>query len=131
MKNFIIIAFLLANLNVFAQKFDKNKLGTPEQRAKRVTDTLQVKLKLSKEQVAKIYPINLKYAKVMQKEVIETDANTFSKYWKGNGINTDREKELKPLMTPSQWRIYEALRDERKKKIFSNFFNSDNQSLTI
>jgi hypothetical protein len=107
MKNSIIFLLLGIYLHGFSQKFTKENPGTPEQRAKIMTDTMQVRLKLNNIQTEKIHALNLKYAKISQKEVIETDASTFSKYWKGNEINNRKEKELNPLLTADQWKLYE------------------------
>jgi hypothetical protein len=107
MKNIITILLWGICLYGFSQKFTKENPGTPEQRVKIMTDTMQVRLKLNNIQTEKIHALNLKYAKISQKEVIETDASTFSKYWKGNEINNRKEKELKHLLTADQWKLYE------------------------
>jgi hypothetical protein len=118
MKHLIFIVLLLTSPSGFSQKFNLDNPGTPKQRAKVMTDTMQVRLKLDNEQIGKVYALNLKYAKIAQKEVIETDASTLSKYWKGNGLNNKKEKELKPLLNSVQWKLYEELKREKQKKIF-------------
>ncbi len=117
MKNIIFVAFMLINPSLFAQ-FNKDNPGTPLERAQMMTDTMTVKLKLNQEQKVKIYYINLKYAKIMQAEVVDVDKNKISKYWRANEINDQKEVELKPNLTKEQWKSYEQIRNEKKKSFF-------------
>lgn len=114
MKNIIFVAFMLISPSLFAQ-FNKENPGTPLERAQMMTDTMMVRLKLNQEQKVKIYNINLKYAKIMQSEVVDADKNKISKYWRANEINDQKEIELKPILTKEQWKSYEQIRNEKKK----------------
>ncbi len=83
---------------------------------------MKVRLKLSSQQEPVVYALNLKYAQIMQKEVIETNKSTLSKYWKGNGINNKKESELVKILTPIQYKEYEKMKSEKIKKILSFIF---------
>jgi hypothetical protein len=118
----LIVGLLIFTHQVFPQKLDINHPGTPEQRAKMTTDTMKIRLKLTPPQEPLIYALNLKYAQIMEKEVIETNKSSFSKYWKGNGINNKKESELVKILTPIQYKEYEKMKSEKMKKILSSIF---------
>jgi len=86
--------------SVFAQQRQRS---TPEERAKRQTETLVKELKLTKEQETKVYEINLKYAQP------RTDSST----------PADREKrreEMRKSMDERDAAIKEVLTDDQKVK---------------
>lgn len=86
--------------------------ATPEERAKRQTETLVKELSLTQEQKDKVYEINLKYA--------NTDVK--------NTGNADREKrmaEFQKLQGERIAAIKEVLTAEQQKKIDKHI--SDNQ----
>lgn len=118
----ILCVLLLWSLQATGQKLDWDNPGTPEQRAGMMTDSMKLQLRLDDGQVPKVYALNLKYARIMQKEVVETDRNKLSKYWKGNEINGRKETELKKLLTPEQWKAYERMKSDRMKKIMGQLF---------
>ncbi|MCA0366232.1 MAG: DUF4890 domain-containing protein [Bacteroidetes bacterium] len=120
MKNIIFLALMLICSSLFAQ-FNKDNPGTPKERAQAMTDTMVVRLKLSQEQKLRVYNLNLKYARVMQAEVVDSDKNKISKYWRANEINDQKETELKPILTKEQWISYEQIRNEKKRSFLFKF----------
>lgn len=122
MKWIIFMCLMTLSISSFAQQFSKENPGTPEQRAQMMTDTMKTSLSLTEDQVPEIYDLNLKYAEIMQKEVIDTDKNMISKYWKGNEIMKQKEAELKPLLTEEQWKGYLSYKDAIKGKMLKRLF---------
>jgi hypothetical protein len=106
--------------NLFGQQPTPDNPGTPEQRAQMMTDSMTQHLKLRPDQINPVQELNLKYAQIMEKEVIKSARNTLSKYWKGLEINT--EKELKKLLDAGQWALYEQYRKKVMKKIWARIF---------
>lgn len=117
---FSIVLFLglfqLAN----AQTLDNP--GTPEERAEQMTIKMQEELDLSVGQVPEIKALNLKYAQIIQKEVIDAKLNTWAMYNHGTKINKKKEAELKPLLTENQWKKYEKLKSKAISQIWSKIF---------
>jgi hypothetical protein len=105
---------------VTAQTLDNP--GTPEERAEKMTARMQQELSLTEAQLPDIQVLNLKYAKIMQAEVIDPDLNVWTMYSRGNKINKRKEEELKPLLTDVQWKKYEQMRAAVTSKIWKKIF---------
>lgn len=121
MKKLLIIFNLLLGIQILqAQTLDNP--GTPEERAEKMTAKMQEELSLTAEQLPKAKALNLKYAKIMQKEVIEPDLNSWAMYNKGTKINKKKEVELKPLLNAAQWEKYEKMRASAMSNMWSKLF---------
>ncbi|GAO41637.1 hypothetical protein FPE01S_01_06510 [Flavihumibacter petaseus NBRC 106054] len=104
---------------LFAPSFllaqDKQK-ATPEERAASLTDWMKSKLQLTAEQEPKVKEINLKYAQ--NNEALKTAPG--SKREKMKTLKADeasRDSELKAILTPEQYKIYQDSKAELKQKI--------------
>ena len=114
-----ILILVLSPLFASAQAPSLDNPGTPEQRARTMTDSMQLHLRLRADQLAPVRALNLKYAHIMEKEVVQSKRNTFMKYWKGLEINENKEKELRPLLDQEQWKLYERYKSGVMKKIWA------------
>jgi hypothetical protein len=99
---------------------DNSKYGTPEQRATLMTERMKKELPLRDDQHQVIYKINLRYAQKVQKEIIDAGLSTLSWYSKGMKINNLKEKELKPLLTESQFKVYQKMKSEAMQKMLTH-----------
>lgn len=115
-----IFTFLFCFSYLSAQTIDNP--GTPEERAEKMTAKMQDELSLTKEQLPKVKALNLKYAQIMQTEVIDPEISMWTMYSRGNKINKKKEVELKPLLTEEQWKKYEKMSAAATKKIWSKIF---------
>lgn len=115
-----ILLFLITFTFATAQTIDNP--GTPEERAEKMTAKMQEKLSLTNEQLPKVKALNLKYAKIMQTEVIDKNLSKWGMYNKGTKINKKKEVELKPLLTSVQWKKYEQMKTEATSKMWSQLF---------
>lgn len=91
--------------------------GTPQERAEKLTERMKGELSLRADQVDKVFSLNLKYAQIMQVEILDRDLSSWSRYNKGLQINKRKEKELQPLLSTEQYAAYEKLRNQAMQKI--------------
>ena len=118
----ILILSLLGTIALSAQSQPsktESPFGTPMERAKLQTEKMKAALPLRADQIDKIYTLNLKYARIMQKEVFDQGASQWTMYTKGSEINKRKEKELKPLLSEAQLKNYEKLKAEMRKQMLS------------
>ena len=85
-------------------------MKTPEERAQRQTEMLSQKLNLTEAQKTKIYDVNIKTAKQMQKfrEARDT-ANA-------KAIRVASDAAYKNILTAEQYAQYEELKQQRMKR---------------
>jgi hypothetical protein len=118
----ILLLSLLGTFALSAQS-QQNKterpFGTPVERAKLQTEKMKTALPLRADQIDKIYTLNLKYAQIMQKEVLDQGASQWTMYTKGSEINKRKEKELKPMLSEAQLKNFEKLKAEMRKQMLS------------
>ncbi len=119
-KALLLLTFTIACLSLQAQ--ENPDYGTPEERAEKMTTEMEKALPQKEEQVPKIKALNLKYAQIIQDEVLDKDLSMFGKYKKMKSINKKKEKELKPLLSEEQYENYEELKSEQSKKMMAKFF---------
>ena len=122
MKYFIAIfpLFLFIATAIHAQSTPE--YGTPEERAGRMTGRMREGLPLRSAQVDTIYALNLKYARRIQREVIDTDMNKLSGYFRARSINQEKEEELLPLLDSRQKEQYEKMKVEATRELLARFF---------
>ncbi|MCB0572370.1 MAG: sterol desaturase family protein [Phaeodactylibacter sp.] len=113
---------LLLSLPLWATAQQNKDYGTPEERATRMTERMEQALPLNPGQVTKVHAINLKYARRIQEEAIDTEMNKLSAYFRIQKINQIKEKELLPLFDEKQKRNYESLKSEAKRQAMARFF---------
>jgi len=120
MKSIILFSLLLLPCLVLSQ--DISDYGSPEERATRMTDSLQLLLPLYEGQYDDFYQLNLKYAGIIQQEVIDKNLKSWSAYYKIYQINRRKEKELLPMMNIGQQENYGKLKDKAMKRLMARFF---------
>ena len=122
MKKILILVFvgLMFGLSLLGQTMDNP--GTPEERAQKMTEMMKKTLPLDTTQVDTIHALNLKYAKMGQKEIIEPQLGIWGKYRKGTQLTKQKEKELKVLLSKSQWDNYLKQKAIQRKKIMKQLF---------
>jgi hypothetical protein len=94
------------------EKVKNGQYGTPEERANETSQKMKQGLNLTTEQMNKVQDINLRYAIRTENEVAKVKMSNWSKYWKIKSIQTDKDKELKPLLTADQFKKYAKKRDD-------------------
>ncbi len=121
MKTILSILSLITIVQIAqAQTFDNP--GTPEERAEKMTLRMKEEIPLKADQVTPVQELNLKYARIVQIEVLDQDLNMFTHYNKGLKINKKKEQELKKLLSEKQWQSYEKLKSESMKTMWSKIF---------
>ena len=116
MKKFMLFSFLLVPLltlvlSVSAQ--DKQPMN-PQEKAQKLTDWMKTNLKLTDDQVAKVQPINLKYALAMADTKQHTGSNAKM------AMKADEEAkdaELKAVLTPEQYSAWQTKKADMKKEM--------------
>ena len=110
-RQFIIVilfssSILFSNKALFAQGEGRNM--PPEDRAKRQTEMMKEALNLTAAQEPKISALNLKYAKKME-EVKTASKDTAVIRKNAAALNTQKNVELKKILTPDQFTQYEKI----------------------
>jgi maltodextrin utilization protein YvdJ len=99
------------------EKFDEFMTETsPDDRAQLQTDYMKESLSLTRDQETKIQEVNLKYAGKMQ-EAYEAPTKRQQKLKAMRAINVQKEAELKLILSPDQYVIYEKNKEAMKEKI--------------
>ena len=107
---FLTIA-LFATSGVFAQQRQRS---TPEERAKRQTETLVKELSLTEDQQKKVYEINMKFAQPLADDSKETDREKLRAQFQKN--LEERTAAIKAVLTEDQQKKF----DEHQKKMQEN-----------
>lgn len=122
MKSLFLLPLLLTiNFWVTAQTFDNP--GTPEERAEKITQEMIPALPLDTSQIDTVYTLNLKYAQIAQKEIIDPGLSKWSMFQKGNKLNKQKEKELKGILSEDQWDKYLELKASKQKNMIKKLFD--------
>lgn len=112
-----IIVLVLAGISVFAQQGGQGQgwnNATPEDRAKRQTDMMKTQLNLTAAQEPKVADINLKYAKRIGDARNIADTAVQRKTMKN--FQTQKEKDLKGILTDTQFKEYLKMVEEMKNR---------------
>jgi len=111
-KIIVFVACLLVSLAVSAQNgSDKVKKAkkTPEQEAKKQTESLTKDLQLTDDQAKQIEDINLKFAKEGKAKREELKAEHKKQ-------SAEKEAEFKKVLTPDQYAKFDQLKKDKKAK---------------
>lgn len=108
----VIIGIMIYGMNIFAQNKDFNET-TPEKRAQIHTQWMEKTLVLNSKQVEQVKPINLRFAKEMEKIKLE-DKSKIQKLKAVREIDELRISEFKSILTPTQLDTY----NDKKKELF-------------
>jgi hypothetical protein len=109
-----VILFVFGMPLAFAQ-LDELKNTTPGERASLQTELMKSKLALTAEQTQAVADLNLKYANRME-PIIKGSSNSLSKMFQMRKINNEKETELKRILSPQQWKKFDASRDEMRQQ---------------
>jgi murein L,D-transpeptidase YcbB/YkuD len=116
----LILVFAIAGMGTLA--YSQEKLNefmtetTPEERAQMQTDYMKETLSLKEDQEAKVHGVNVKYAEKMQ-EAYEAPTKKQQKAQTMKRINSEKEAELKLLLSADQYATYEKNKEAMKEKI--------------
>jgi hypothetical protein len=115
--SFVIVLGLLSAATVVASELDQLKGTTPAERATAQTAMMKAKLGLTDEQAAKISAINLKYAEKMD-PIIKGSEGPLMKMKDARAVETQKEDELKALLSPDQFQKFQAAKEEMRERLF-------------
>lgn len=107
---------LLIAAGVLAADLDALKETTPIERAKAQTAMMKAKLGLTDAEVAKVAPLNLKYAEKME-PIIKGSAGPLVKMREARGVEEQKEGELKTLLSAEQFQKFLAAKDEMREEL--------------
>ena len=93
------------------------KNSTPEQRAKMQTQMMKTKLGLDSLTGLKVYDINLKAAQKMDPLLKGNGGGKLAMFREMKSIDADKDKSLKAVLSPEQYKQYEAAKEEMKEKM--------------
>lgn len=98
-----------------ASMLDNLAKTSPQERAAIQTAFMKAKLGLPEAEVAKVAAINLRYAEKAE-PVIKGSDGAFSKMRQMKSIQSEKDAELKGVLSADQYQAYDAARDELKQK---------------
>lgn len=106
-----ILACSLLTLPGYAQKMQH----TPEERAKRMTDSLKSNLALTDSQYSKILQLNVDYLKQMQ-SLRKQDGTKEQKMESFKTLRKTHNKDVAAVLTKEQTSKFRTMREERKEQ---------------
>jgi Spy/CpxP family protein refolding chaperone len=115
-KGALLLSLLSASSVLFAQEqgYGKGPRKSPQERALNQTQMMQKNLSLTADQNKKVYEINLKHAAAMDKLMDEPKGE--GKRSEMQGINAQKDGDLKQVLTAEQFQKYQAMVQEMKEK---------------
>jgi Spy/CpxP family protein refolding chaperone len=90
----------------------------PEKMAEQLTDRMAEQLNLTNEQIIEVKAINLKYANRLQ--VVSQQPRNRRKLKAFKNMSTEKNGEMKTILTPKQYADYEKILEERRNKMNSS-----------
>jgi hypothetical protein len=111
-----LVAAALCAASAMAADLDALKDTTPAERAKAQTAMMKGKLGLTDAEVAKVGPINMKYAEKME-PIIKGDKLPLMKMKDMREVEGQKEAELKGILTADQLTKFEASKEEMMEKL--------------
>ena len=113
---FLLIILILGTTVSIAQDRGGQRNFDPEEMAKRQTENLKEVLDLKKDQEKQVYELNLKTGKEMAKMREEAGGDREAMREKMMGMREKQNKEMKKILTDSQWTKYEKYLEERRNR---------------
>jgi len=121
MKKLLMICGLLFGVVTFSHAQEGGrKMMSPEERAKKQTERLAEKLKLSDEQKSKVLAIYTEQANAMNKEMQAHQADRKARFAEMNATRAANDAKIEAVLTPDQKKAYEALKADRKAAMEKN-----------
>jgi len=112
----IVLTGALGASHAWAADLDALKDTTPKERAAAQTAMMKSKLELTDAQTPKIAAINQKYADRME-PVIKGSEGPLMKMRAAKQIETEKEADLKGVLTPDQFQKFLAAKEEMRQKM--------------
>jgi hypothetical protein len=112
----VLAAVVLCAASGWAADLDQLKDTTPGERAKAQTAMMKAKLGLTDAEVAKVAPINARYAEKME-PIIKGDQMPLMKMRAARELEGQKEAELKTVLTADQFTKFEASKEEMMEKL--------------
>ena len=113
----LFIALLLVGItNINAQTKRENLSDEQKEEIKKNVEAYATSLHLTATQKTEFEAITRKYAKQMQ-VVRNSGGHKFKKYRKLKSIRKNKDKEMKPLLNPEQFKTYLEKQEERKQQM--------------
>lgn len=117
MKNLIrLMAVLLLVPALAVAQLDDLKNTTPEERAAALTEMMQSSLSLDEKTATAVSGINLKYAKETQ-TLMDSSGPQLGKLMTFRQNAQAKDAELKGVLTPEQYSLYEQKKDEMQAQM--------------
>lgn len=119
-KTLMILTMLLGIATVGFAQNSENKNGTerkamkPEDRAKRMAENLETKLKLNADQKTKIYEVSLEQSKKMD-SLRKTSGEMKTKFPQMKTIMEASDAKIDKILNEDQRKAYTSLKEERRK----------------
>lgn len=111
----LVVLFLTTTIFAAAQPQGGGQgKATPEERAKRITEVMKTELNLTAAQETKVSSINLKYAK--KNEEARNFADTAQRRKSLTALDTQKDFELKGVLTADQYKSYLKFKEEMKAR---------------
>jgi len=121
MKAILLTPFLLLFWSTaIGQTLDQP--GTPEERARKITQEMITHLHLDSLQTDTVHALNLTYARIAQRDILDPHLSKLSMLRKGKKLNQQKEADLKPLLTDDQWADYLKLKAQRQRGLINQLF---------
>jgi hypothetical protein len=114
-----LLGVLLSVTPLVAEEAEKAapKLPPAKERAEALTEKMKEKLALTKDQVKKVAEINLRAAEAVDHAIAIPGANRVDRFESVRAAQTQRDNELKGVLTHDQWNKYKKLKDELKDAV--------------
>jgi protein CpxP len=113
-KLLMICGLLLGTITLTNAQDGGRKMISPEDRAKRQTERLAEKLKLSEEQKSKVLAIYTEQAAEMTKDMQAAKEDRKAKHEEMKARMTASEAKIEAILTADQKKAYEEMKAERK-----------------
>lgn len=110
------LTIVLLSSHIASAQDENLKNTTPEQRAQKQTEWMKTNLSLDSTAVAAVYDINLKYAKQTQ-DLRNSNGSRLQKLREMKASSEDKDNELKKVLTPEQFKIYQQKKQEMIEKM--------------
>lgn len=113
---FLATALLFATVVMAQPPQGGPGMMNPEEMVKRQTDEMVKELGLDAKQTEKVTAINKKYADKMGKLFQESQGNREGMREKMQALRTEKDAELKPILTAEQYTKYQELEKQRMER---------------
>lgn len=96
--------------------------GTPESRTVQADSMMRQGLSLNEKQVKLVHDLNLKYARRVEKEVVQANMGDWARYRKLSAIQNEKDAELKKVLNVEQFDKYAKKRDDLFWQAMKDYF---------